>query len=402
MSKTKPWIERYCYAIIFLLIYLEWGYAPVIAQNIPGTVKTALMIIGVLPLCLFKSFRIHEKAIMLFISLTLIIIISAMRDVEIGNSILLFVPIFCAFIFTSAYSAEMVIKVFGNIITFLSAYSLIIYSLAWIAPSLISSFPLLPNTFNTPIHNLGLAVMPTGVSVIRNYGITWEPGAFALLLCLAIYSQIVGYNNLPKNKIIINIIALITTLSTMGFIVLAAIILLTRFRTNAGSNSKSSAILLLLFISITIFFVIETSTELYEVVFAKLSGFSLDEENPETTQARINAVIYPGEAFLSAPLFGVGYDVFSIINKNLCNDVATNTIVNWFAILGLVFGLPCSYFYFRAILKASSYLNLSLLFKTVLIMAFALLISTESLLRISLIYVIIFYGCSSKHLIKHA
>lgn len=339
---------------------------------------------------------------MLFIYLTIIIVISAIRDVEIGNSILLFVPIFCAFIFTCAYSAEMVIKVFCNIITFLSAYSLISYTLAWVAPSLISSFPLLPNTFNTPIHNLGLAVMPTGVSVIRNYGITWEPGAFALLLCLAIYGQIVGYETLDKKKIIINIIALITTFSTMGFVVLTSIILITRFRTDAVHNSKSSAVLLLLFVGVSIYFLLGTSSELYDVVFAKLSGFSLDGGNAETTQARLNAIIYPGEAFLSSPIIGVGYDVFKNINVKLCNDVATNTIVNWFAILGIALGVPCSYYYFKAILKASDYLNLNLLFKIVLIVVFALLISTESLLRISLIYVIIFYGCSTKRLIKYA
>lgn len=402
MPKTKSWIEGYCYVIIFLLIYLEWGYAPVVAQSIPGIAKTALMIVSVVPLCFFKSFRIKVKSFVLFAYFTIIIVISALRDIEIGNSILLFVPIFCAFIFTSGYSAGKAIRAFCNIITFLSAYSLVFYTLTLLAPSILSPFPILPNPFNIPIHNLGFAVMPTGMGIIRNYGITWEPGAFALLICIAIYCQIVGYKTLNRKRIIINIIALITTFSTMGFVVLAAIILITRFRTSAVHNSASANVLLLLFLGVSIYFLLGPSSELYDVVFSKLSGFSIDSENTQTTQARLNAIIYPGEAFLSSPIIGVGYDVFKNINATLCDNVATNTIVNWFAILGIALGLPCSLYYFKAILKAADYLDLNLLFKFSLVVAFSLLISTESLLRISLIYVIIFYGCSTKKLIKDA
>lgn len=401
MSPVSIWKNRYCYFLVFLLIYLEWGYGPVIAQNISGTIKTALMIIGILPLLFFGSFKLIRRYVILFSYLTFIVIFSALRDAQIGNSVLLFVPILCAFIITSAYPVEIIINVFCNIITFLAAYSIIVYVIAWITPSVIISFPVLPNAYHIPIHDLGLAVMPSGVNVVRNYGITWEPGAFALLLCLAIYGQIVGYNDLNKPKIIINTLALISTLSTMGFVVLAAIILVTQFRTKPKSISKYTFLMSLLFIG-AVFLLVLSSTEIYEVVFGKLNGFSLGNHNTETTQARINAIIYPGIAFLSSPLYGVGYDSFNIINKTLCNSVATNTIVNWFAIYGIAMGFPCTYYYSKSILRASDYLKLNIVFKILLFIAFVLLISTESLLRISLIYVIIFYGCSSKKLIKHA
>lgn len=104
----------------------------------------------------------------------------------------------------------------------------------------------------------------------------------------------------------------------MGFIVLAAIIFVTRFRTGPISTSKYSFALLSLIIVLVagaIFLLWISSAEIYDVVFQKLSGLSLDDDNPETTQARINAIIYPGEAFLSSPLIGVGYDAFNIINR---------------------------------------------------------------------------------------
>ena len=98
------------------------------------------------------------------------------------------------------------------------------------------------------------------------------------------------------------------------------------------------------------------------------------------------------EAFLSSPLFGVGYDKFSYINRTLCNGVATNTVINWFAVMGLFFGLPCIVGYLRTVLQVSNYAKLNLFAKILIIVASLLLISTESLLRISLVYTIIFYG----------
>ena len=402
MLKKHLGEELYSYFIIFFLIYLEWGYEPVIAKNISGTIKTILMIVSVLPLCFFENFKMKKKSIILLFYLTIIITLSAMRDAEIGNSILLLVPIFCAFILNSFFKEDKIINIFCNVITFLAAYSLIVYIIAWIAPSIVTSFPILPNAYSTPIHNLGLSVVPSGVSIIRNYGIAWEPGAFAILLCLAIYGQIVGSNSLNKCKIIINILALITTFSTMGFAVLAIIMITTRFRTQSVASHSYSNILLLLIVFGISCLLLASSIEIYEVTFAKLSGISLEEENPETTQARLNAIIYPGVAFLSSPFWGVGYDDFSIINKTVCNNVATNTIINWFAIFGLTIGLPCIYCYINALMKVSNYLKLGFILKIILIIGFVLLISTESLLRISLVYVIIFYGCFYKNLTKHA
>ena len=401
MMQAIKQTDIYCYFVIFLLIYLEWGYDPVVAHNISGVLKTGLMILGVMPLLFLKNFHLDKRSSLLFIYLTVAVLLSAIRDADLENSILLFVPIFCAFVITSSFTPEKSLNAFCNIITVLAAFSLIVYIISLIAPSFISLFPRLPNRYSNPVYNLGLAVMPMEVTVVRNFGMTWEPGAFALLLCLAIFGQIVGYKTLSKPKIVINVLALITTLSTMGIVVLVIIILITRFRTSAVSNSRSALLLLFLFVVAIIFLMSSSTTQFYEAVFGKLSGLSVEGENVETTQSRINAVIYPGAAFLSSPLIGVGYDAFRYINDNLCDNVATNTIVNWFAIGGIILGLPCTYFYLKLILKAASYLDLNTIFKIALIAACVLLISTESLLRISLIYVLIFYGCTVQRIVKH-
>ena len=178
----------------------------------------------------------------------------------------------------------------------------------------------------------------------------------------------------------------------MGYIVLAAIIISSVRKHKSLQNRSTGAILGILALSVLIITLLPAEAK--ELVFSKLNGLFSDGTGKvaNTTQARLNAIEYPLEAFLSSPLFGVGYDKFSYINRTLCNGVATNTVINWFAVMGLFFGLPCIVGYLRTVLQVSNYAKLNLFAKILIIVASLLLISTESLLRISLVYTIIFYG----------
>ena len=84
----------------------------------------------------------------------------------------------------------------------------------------------------------------------------------------------------------------------------------------------------------------------------------------------------------------MGYERFDYVNKNYCDSVATCTPLNWLALLGVTWGVPCILLY----LKLIKNLQVTILSKVLLSLSLILLISTESLLRISIIYVIIFYS----------
>lgn len=393
MDKINKRSQALCYISTILLIYLEWGYAPVIAQSISGTIKTLLMVLAVIPLVFLKSFQFSRNSLILFLYFVCVIIFQTIRDGDLANNILFFVPLICAFVYSSAFPLGRIIRTYCNIITILAVFSILLYIVSLILPSFIQRFPILPNAFGTPIHNLGISVVPSGLEAFRNYGITWEPGAFALLLCLSIFALITGHKELNTTKLIINIVALITTLSTMGVVVLLGIVLITRFSTSNAKQKKSSLFLQIVFLVALIFFLSAEDSEMHRVLFSKLEGFSLLGGNAKTTQDRLNAIIFPGKAFLSSPIIGVGYEEFVNINVNYCDQVATNTIINWFAYSGMLLGIPCTYYYFKSIIKTSRYLNLGFIGILILILVFGLLVSTESLLRISLIYVIIFKGC---------
>ena len=52
--------------------------------------------------------------------------------------------------------------------------------------------------------------------------------------------------------------------------------------------------------------------------------------------------------------------------------------------------------YIKFVLKASTHTKMSILSKCILLLSAVLMVSTESLLRISLIYIFIFYACGNQ------
>ena len=88
-------------------------------------------------------------------------------------------------------------------------------------------------------------------SEFRNSGFMWEPGAFAAMLLFPIYIQLQTNNFNIDRKLIILVIALLTTISTMGY--LALIILLFYYQLNARNKFSILIFPLLIFSSIYIF-----------------------------------------------------------------------------------------------------------------------------------------------------
>src|SRR5690554_924227 len=65
----------------------------------------------------------------------------------------------------------------------------------------------------------------TGREEIRNSGFMWEPGAYAMMLILAIIYNWISASIIINKRIMIYIIAIITTFSTAGFLALSILII---------------------------------------------------------------------------------------------------------------------------------------------------------------------------------
>lgn len=386
----------YLHFLVFTLIYIEFGYQMVVTEALHGSIRMLILLASILPL-IFVLRSIKRSSVMVILYLFAFVLLSSIRDASLNNSILLLIPIFVGFVIANSIEFADLAKAYTNVIVFLAGYSIVTFVLSLVFPSLIQKLPFLGYRyeFQATMHNAFFSVCISNSEAIRNYGIAWEPGAFALLLCISLYCLLAFERKINKAKLLIIIVALITTFSTMGYLVMLGILLSFMF-SRKGGNVQAQKIVVIFLISFVILLLALPSSAT-EIVFGKLSGlFSDGNDVAYTTKARLNAIVYPFEAFCSSPIVGVGYDRFSYINQTLCNGVATNTIINWFAIGGSLLGIPCAYLYIKFILKISSQQKMSILSKLIITCSAIMMVSTESLLRISLMYVFVFYGCGNQ------
>ena len=389
----------YLHILVFTLIYIEFGYQMVVANAVSGGIRMLILLAVVIPL-LFTIKVIRRLSLHLIAYLIVLIMVNAMRDTSFKNSILLFIPVFVGFVIANSIKFMDLVKTFNSVVMFLAVFSLITFVISLLFPSIIASLPSLGKVYNSPasMHNAIFSVCISNSTIVRNYGITWEPGAFSILLCLSLFSMLAFEEKVGKIKLAIIIVALLTTFSTMGYFVMIGILLAFSLK-QRGTNNKIRNYALLLFGSLVLLMIVLPSS-ITDIVFEKLSGLFLDGEDVAyTTLARLNAIKYPFEAFLSSPIMGVGYDNFSIVNRVLCDGVATNTIINWFASMGLLLGIPCTYAYIKFVVMNAKVAKINFWGRILIVISAILLVSTESLLRISLIYVLIFYAVKQKNLI---
>ena len=116
--------------------------------------------------------------------------------------------------------------------------------------SIQNSIPLLQRDFESFSNIIFWGVRTD--SEFRNSGFMWEPGAFAAMLLFPIYIQLQTNNYKINRKLIILVIALLTTLSTMGY--LALVILLFYYQLNA---KKKYSLLLFPALFIASFFIFQ-------------------------------------------------------------------------------------------------------------------------------------------------
>lgn len=383
----------YYYFFIFATIYIEFGYRMVIANTVSGTIRTVLLLTICVPLLFsLRKLKFSMRPVILFLFLAAVILLNSLRDTNKGNYILLLVAVFVGLVTALAIDFKCLVHIFVNITTFLAVFSLITFAMRILVPGLLSGFPVLWDPFDTTaaqVRDIGFSVVLVRTNTLRNFGIAWEPGAFSILLCSALYCNFTFYKKLNVLRTVILTITIITTFSTMGYFVLIIIYLVSLKRSH--KSTKSTIILLICSILLVALFA-SLPESVIELVFSKLSGIFSNSAS-ETTQSRLDAIEYPFKAFLRSPFVGVGYDRFAIINKEQCNSVATNTILNWFASMGILLGGPCTYFYLHFASKCAQYSRGGVFKFILLAIAFVLMVSTESLLRISFIYTIIFLSC---------
>ncbi len=149
--------------------------------------------------------------------------------------------IFIAFIHIRVFGRDL-FPIFEHIMVVLSVISLVFWTIAVLVPSSSGFFHLFPETsFGNNVLYLFNWMDPakgqmTG-SLIRNAGCSWEPGRFAIMLIPAILINLSrnGITFSDNKRIIILLMALLSTMSTTGYSIVCLLYLIFLF---SDVNSK--------------------------------------------------------------------------------------------------------------------------------------------------------------------
>ena len=178
----------------------------------------------------------------------------------------------------------------------------------------------------------------------RNQGIFWEPGAYQTFinLALAISAFSHEFEKRRMRYFLVFGLTILTTFSTTGYIVYAAILL--TYCLNEIVNSKSKKVLakyLTLIVAVMLIFAVIYSCLPYDAqvqVFGKLKYYFMDKDKSASTSIRVNSVKIAVQNFLDHPIFGCGTSYFNVMQTDP-TILLTCTPLNFFAYYGIFFGI---------------------------------------------------------------
>ena len=223
---------------------------------------------------------------------------------------------------------------FETIIYHLCIISLIFWGVYLVAPEILKSiFNILQfsSSYSTDIQSKNIIVytlmeddrlLNDFVTLPRNAGFAWEPGAFSCFICLAIFCNIIRTNfKLKKNfSLLILLITLFTTSSTTGYFILIAISLSWMI-----CSRKYLHILYIIPIAIILFqqpFVKDKIFEEYGN--AEYVNIAMFDDNTNVALGRIASLQLDWDEFMRHPMLGLGgYSEGTWLMKRGYDNIAT-------------------------------------------------------------------------------
>lgn len=199
---------------------------------------------------------------------------------------------------------ENFIRTLFHVVYVLSAVSLVCYTgLLAVGPDNFPSF-LGPGLVGENLKSIGIHTVGLTDEWWRNSGMLWEPGAFQGIINLAIFLTPADALRAPRNrfKLLVMLIALLTTFSTTGYLVLILTALYKIAGTSAGRTVK--AILLTVVGVGAGFAIIEMDFLGAKIVH---QAFNSILNNEDFSPDRFGALMFDLHYIEKSPLFGNGF-----------------------------------------------------------------------------------------------
>ncbi len=314
---------------------------------------------------ILKGRRIPVRAFSTLLLMIFLIFITMIvnEDVRLGY----FYKI-CLLLYGLAITQIMELKefaiIFNKIITILAVASLVGYVIMIISPSILRLFPTILNTSNYKFYNAFIVLEPSFYSTtLRNYGIFREPGIYQMFLIMALLFQMFVVKKDSLMRYLIYIAAILTTLSTTGYIALGVVFLM--FLVNSGGLSRGKKYVLII-IFVVAFLLLFLFTDIFS--FKMGSGYSdsifnklVNPEDSSSGVARFASVTENIRIAFESHIFGVGlttlsekFPLYALAEYGRITTHNTNTLLIQFATHGFLYGSVWlwSYWHFAKRLNA--------------------------------------------------
>lgn len=266
---------------------------------------------------------------------------------------------------------KRVIVVYETIIYHLSIISLLFWGVYLVAPSTVEQIVDMfqfSTSYSTDVHSKNMIVytlmdterqqMSEFVSLPRNSGFAWEPGAFACFICFAIFCNIIrtGFTLRKNWSILVLFVALLATSSTTGYMILIAILIFWII-----SNRKLAHMLYIIPIAIILFqqpFVRDKMLEEYSSVGDM--NLALYDEETMHALGRFASFQLDWNEFLRHPVLGIGgYSKGTFLMQQGYDNIAT---ISGIGKLLSRYGAIMAFIFILLLVKAAKLINV--LFKT--------------------------------------
>lgn len=362
--------------------FITFKYIVIISLTLVMTIKYVLL-----------QRQYNSLSFLYIIALDLLLLISSFFNDDLRNGVFYKIAlIFLAFSITRKMSLHEFAYYFEKIIYFFACFSLIGMALGLFGKGILSLLPVFLNSADNAFYNALVFCVPVTNSVVRNYGIFREPGVYQMYIIWAMVFQVGILKNAKTSRMVVYILALLTTYSTTGYFALGLVIILFLLsrEENNGRTYKT-----VLGITVCIFCVCAfVSPDLFDVlsdtVFGKLSNMSR-----HTTIARVGSITVNAKIFFDNILFGVGLTRLSELFPVYCRDLYgfasvhnTNTILIQFSTHGIFYGLLWTLGYIRLSWKLGS----DTLSRMIYFGIFVILFVGENLSFSTITYILLIYG----------
>lgn len=344
--KTFGTWDCVAYSAMFLILLFSCGFA---INGYNGTLILAVeatCILTLLLACLLtrKLIKVSVTSIIYLFSIVLLILIGEiLRGGSFKHVQISVYAMIMAYGFACCFSFDEFMRKYTNLMYFLCAYSVILYVLYLMMPSIVEKLPVLTNSNGIRAYTAGFSTIYAQYNGVRNQGIFWEPGAYQMFINLAMLIELFYFKTLYKKHLFVFLITLFTTFSTAGYITAFFLLYTYVMWILFDKTARNKQTALLIFYLMSILLILYLLFELLDLpvmreLFGKIERYFDGGPNTGSVDVRIDAFIKPLKAVIREPLWGLGY--IGSINLAYTEGyrMETCTFVNWFSYYGIVVG----------------------------------------------------------------